>query len=293
MMIDHSKCEKCGGKVAFVGIWVNVAMMVLKLVIGVTSGSKACIADGLHSGSNIVTAFAILASQKMTRKERNKRFPFGFGKAEFVAAGFISLLIIAAAVSLITVTIDHLLKEPGAPPHISALFIAIISIGANELLFRYMRCVGTRLKSQTIMANAWANRADCFSSIAVVIGVVGSQLGFRHLDPLCAIVVVCVIIKVSSEIMIESIKALMDSSVNELYGEEITAVVLKDPDVQGISGLKTRHIGQKIWAELDILVDSDCTMQQGEEIARNVKKILYEQIRDLDKVQIHFGPAGK
>ena len=293
MAIDHKKCDKCGGRVAYVGIWTNIAMMILKLTIGFTSGSKSCIADGLHSGSNIVTAFAILASQKLTKKKENKRFPFGFGKAEFVAAGFISLLIIAAAISLISVTIEHLLQEPGAPPHFSAIFIAIISICVNEMLFRYMRCVGTRLKSQTVMANAWANRADCFSSIAVVIGVTGSQLGFHHLDPICAIIVVCVIIKVSSDIMIESIKALMDSSVNDQYGDEIKEVVSKIDDVHGISDLKTRHIGHKIWAEIEILVASDCTMQQGEDIARTVKKTLLEQIGDLDRVQIHFGPVGK
>ena len=293
MAVDHRKCEKCGARVAFVGIWTNVALMVVKLIIGFTSGSKACIADGLHSGSNIVTAFAILASQTLTNKKKNERFPFGFGKAEFIAAGFISLLIISAAVSLISVTIDHLLNEPSAAPHFSALFVAIISIGVNEMLFRYMRCVGTRLKSQTVMANAWANRADCFSSIAVVIGVTGSKMGFHHLDPICAIIVVCVIIKVSADIMIESIKALMDSSVNDLFGEEITDIVSKIEDVREISELKTRHIGQKIWAEIEILVDSDCTMKQGENIAKMVKKTLLEQIRDLDRVQIHFGPAGK
>lgn len=291
--MEHVKCEKCGGKVAFIGIWTNLTLMALKLVIGFTSGSKACIADGLHSGTNIVNAFAILASQKLTKKDRNKKFPFGFGKVEFVAAGFVSLLVIAAAVSLITVTIDHLLREPSQSPHISALFIAVISIVTNEMLFRYMRCVGTRLKSQTMMANAWANRADCFSSLAVIIGVAGSKMGFHHLDPICALVVVCVIIKVSYDIMIESIKALMDSSVNNLYGEEIRDIVSKIEEVRGITALKTRHIGQKIWAELEILVDSDCTMQQGEDIVIKVKKTLIEQVRDLDRVHIHFGPAGK
>ena len=291
--MDHAKCEKCGEKVAFIGIWTNFILMVVKLIIGFTSGSKACIADGLHSGSNIITAFAILASQKLTKKNRNEKFPFGFGKVEFVAAGFVSLLVIAAAVSLITITIDHLLREPTESPHISALFIALISIVTNEMLFRYMRCVGTRLKSQTMIANAWANRADCFSSIAVIIGVIGSKMGFHHLDPICALVVVGVIIKVSADIMIDSIKALMDSSVNNLYGEEIREIVSKIEEVRGISELKTRHIGQKIWAELDILVDSDCTMQQGEDIARKVKKILVEQVRDLDRVYIHFGPAEK
>ncbi|UCD87776.1 MAG: cation transporter [Desulfobacterales bacterium] len=265
-------------------------MVILKFTVGITSGSKACMADGLHSASNIVTAFAIMLSHKIGNKPANSRYPFGYGKVEFVAAGFISLLIIAGAVTLISVSINHLLNEPSTPPHFSALLMAIISIGANEMLFRFMRCAGTQLKSQTILANAWANRADCFSSFAVIIGVVGARLGFHHLDPVAALFVVAVIIKVSIKILIDSVKALMDSSVNDVYGEEIETIVERIEDVRGVSGLKTRHIGQKIWAELDILVDSHCSMREGHLIADRVKKVLLEKLRDLEMVLVHFKP---
>ncbi|MBF0228360.1 MAG: cation transporter [Desulfamplus sp.] len=288
--IDRAKCEKCGERVATIGIVTNIILVVMKLVVGVTSGSKACLADGLHSTSNIIAAFAITISQKLTKKSKNERFPFGFGKIEFIAAGFTSLFIIAAAIMLIYTSIDHLMQEPAAPPHLSAFLAAVISILVNEMLFRYMRCVGTRLKSQTMMANAWANRADAFSSLAVIIGVIGSRLGFHHLDPICAIVVVAIIIKVSVSILIESIKSLMDSSVNHLYGDEITEIVSKIEGVQGLAELKTRHIGQKIWAEVDIFVDSECTMKQGEDIAGRVRVILLQQVRDLERAMVHFKP---
>ncbi|MBF0209268.1 MAG: cation transporter [Desulfamplus sp.] len=288
--IDRAKCERCGERVALVGIVTNVIMVIMKLIVGVTSGSKACLADGLHSTSNIVTAFAIIVSQKLTKKAKSESFPFGFGKVEFIAAGFTSLFIIGAAIMLITASIDHLMREPTAPPHLSAILAAIISILANEMLFRYMRCVGTRLKSQTMMANAWANRADAFSSMAVIVGVLGSRLGFHHLDPICALVVVAIIIKVSISILIESIKSLMDSSVNHLYGEEITEIISNIEGVHGIADLKTRHIGQKIWAEVDIKINADCTMEHGENIAAKVKSILLEQVNDLERVIVHLKP---
>ncbi|MBF0574132.1 MAG: cation transporter [Desulfamplus sp.] len=290
MSIDRAKCEKCGERVAAIGITTNIIMVFAKLFIGVTSGSKACIADALHSMSSIVTSLAIIVSQKLTKKKKNDSFPFGFGKIEFIAAGFTSILIITAAVILISVSINSLLSDPAAPPHLSALLIAVVSVLTNEMLFRYMRCVGTRLKSQTMMASAWANRADAFSSVAVIVGVIGSKLGFHHLDPICAIVVVGIIIKVSTSILIDSIKSLMDSSVNNIYGEEISDIISKTEGVQGIAELKTRHIGQKIWAEVDIFVNSDATMKQGEEIAAKVRKNLLVQVRDLERAMVHFRP---
>ena len=285
------RCQKCGERTALAGIWTNVVLVVLKITVGVTSGSSACIADGLHSASNIITAFAIIISHKIGSKARNSRFHYGYGKIEFVAAGAISLLITAGAVVLIFVSIDHLVREPKASPHFSAVLVAIISIGANEMLFRFMRCAGTQLKSQTIIANAWANRADCFSSLAVIIGVVGSRLGFHHLDPIAALFVVAVIIKVSVKILVDSVKALMDSSVNDVYGEQIRDIVGNVTDVRGIEELRTRHIGNKIWIDVDILIDPHSTIGEGNSIAESVKAVLVRKIADLDRVMVNLKPA--
>ena len=289
MRFEH--CQKCGERTALAGIWTNVVLVILKITVGVTSGSSACIADGLHSASNIITAFAIIISHKIGIRPRNSRFHYGYGKIEFVAAGAISLLITAGAVVLIFVSIDRLMREPTAPPHFSAVLVAIISIGANEMLFRYMRCAGVQLKSQTIMANAWANRAECFSSTAVIIGVMGSKLGFHHLDPIAAIFVVAVIIKVSIKILLDSVRALMDSSVNDVYGEQITDIAGNVADVRGVRGLRTRQIGKKIWIDLDILIDPHSTIGEGNVIAEKVKATLTGKIADLERIMVHLKPA--
>jgi cation diffusion facilitator family transporter len=286
--MPQKKCEICRQRVAWVGIWINLIMVAMKIIVGVISGSKACIADGLHSASNIITAFAIMVSQKISDKESNEQFPHGYGKIEFLASGFITLFIIASAVALIAVSIKHLVNEPSKPPHLVALIMAVISIGVNEMLFRYMRCVGTQFKSQTIIANAWANRADCFSSMAVIIGVVGAKMGLAHLDPIAALFVVAVIIKVSYKIMVDSVKALMDASVNDQYGEEMITIVSGVEDVRGVSKLQTRQIGQKIWAEIEILVDATISMQDAQMTAGKVKTRLLEKMRYLERVLVDF-----
>lgn len=293
MLIPEKSCEKCSARVAWIGICTNLLLVFLKMIVGITSGSKALMADGLHSASNIITASAILVSQKFGRKEANEEFPYGYGKVEFLAAGAITVLITTGAIILIAVSIRHLLHEPRSSPRYTALLMALISIGTNEILFRYMRCVGTHTKSQTIMASAWANRADCFSSLAVIIGVLGSKMGLNHMDPVAALFVVAVIIKVSIGILKDSVKALMDSSANYIYGEEIEAIVEEIEEVKGVSGLKTRLVGHKVWAELDILVDSKCSVQDGQSIALRVKEALLSKIRDLERVLINLTPIGE
>lgn len=284
------RCEQCAKRVVTISLCTNTILAVIKIFVGIASGSKACVADGLHSSANIITSLAIVVSHRIGRKEASDRFPYGYGKVEFVAAGFVSLLIIGGAIALIVVSIKHLLHEPSGAPHYSAMLMGLISVCANEMVFRYMRCVGTQFKSQTVLASAWASRADCFSSIAVVLGVAGAKLGFHHLDPITALVVVAVIIKMSTKILGESIKALMDSSVNHVYSDQIEAVVRDIEQVHGISELMTRHVGQKIWVEMEIQVNSQCTLQEGQMITERVRQGLLGKVKDLEQILIRLGP---
>lgn len=291
--IARENCENCGQQVAWVGIVVNFVLVVLKVFVGITSGSKALLADGLHSASNIITAFVILISRRLTKRRATPEFQYGYGKAEFLAAAFVTLFIVISAIGLIMVSIKHLLHAPSHAPHATAVIVAIISIGANELLFRFMRCAGTSLKSQTILANAWGNRADCLSSFAVILGVVGSQFGIPHLDPIAALIVVAVIIKISVTILIDSVRFLMDVSVNDHYAEEIKDVVRDIEGVQKIADLRTRQFGHYIWAELDILVDPLHSLKNGHFIGQKVQNELVSKIHDLEFATVYVKPNGE
>ncbi len=288
--VDIQKCKVCGRRVAWTGIWVSFALTILKFVIGYTSGSKALIADGLHSASNIITAMAILVSQNLIRQKESNKFAYGYGKVEFLTAGFVSLLVIIGAVLLIVISIKHLLHEQSVPPHLTALLVAVISIACNEMMFRYMKCAATRLNSQAIMATAWANRADCFSSVAVMLGVIGSRFAISHLDPIAALFVVGVIVKINSSILMDSVRSLMDVSVNDIYSDDIKDIVREVEGVEGLSALKTRQVGHYVWAEVDIQVEPLHCMGNAHTIGQRVKDTLLKKIKDLEKVTVHVSP---
>ncbi|MEI6126269.1 MAG: cation diffusion facilitator family transporter [Pseudomonadota bacterium] len=289
--MKYYKCEQCENRVVAISLCTNVILAAAKIFVGVAGGSKACIADGLHSTVNTITLLAIVVSRKITKKEATSEFPYGYGKVEFVLAWFVSMLITGGAIVLMIEAVKHLVHEPIEPPHSSVMLMSLISIVANEMIFRYMRCVGLRAKSQTIMASALASRANSFSSLAVFFGVAGAMLGFHHLDPMTALVVVVVIISMSGKILLQSSKALMDSSVNHAYREQIEDIVRGIEQVQGIGDLKTRHVGQKIWAELEIQVLPHCTLGQGQLIAGQVRQTLLKNVTDLEKVLVHLGPV--
>jgi len=277
--------------VGWIGIGANLAMVVLKIVVGLTAGSRACLADALHSSTNIITAFAIFISRKMTSKPVDEKYPYGYGKAEFIAAGAVSVLIMILTIVLVVTAIEHIIYKPVPPPHPIAMLVALLSIVANEVLFRYFRCVGTQLRSQTIIANAWANRADSFSSAAVVAGVVGSHLGFHHLDPIAAVVVAAIIIKVSIDCIRDSIAGLMDRSVPPETLRALREAVSEVKEIERIQYMRARILGNKIWVDLGVCVSPEHTVSDCERIRGNVHECIMEGIPEVDNVLVDFEPA--
>lgn len=282
------ECIRCGQRVGWVGVGANLALVALKVVVGITSGSRACLADALHSSSNIVTAFAIFISRKMTNRPADEERQYGYGKSEFIAAAIVSIIIIILTISLIAVSLKHIIYEPVPPPHLSALLVAILSIITNEVLFRYFRCVGTELRSQTIIANAWANRADCFSSAAVVIGVIGARLGFHHLDPIAAVFVAAIIIKVSYNCVKESVAGLMDRNVPQETMVTLNKIVKRVEEIQNIRHLRARLLGDKIWVDLGVEVDPKFTVSDCETIADDVRENIFKGIQGVGQILIDF-----
>ena len=289
-LIIDKNCQKCINRVGWFGIWTSVLLAFLQGAVGFLTGSTACLAIALQSICNVITAGAIIITQKVSSKPANEEFPLGYGKVEFIAAGFTCLLFgcVAAVVSYMAL---QQLMRPAAAFDFTPILVAVVSIIANELLFYYMRCVATQAKSQSIMANAWTNRADSYASAVVAVCAFGSWMGLPRLDSLAAFIVVALIVKVLFKVFMEALRGLMDSSVNPLYKDKVETIASAVVGVKGVRKVRTKQVGRKIWAELDVIVDPDCSIQDAQTIAAAVKKALLARIEEMEEALVNFKPV--
>ncbi|MGA2228785.1 MAG: cation diffusion facilitator family transporter, partial [Syntrophobacteraceae bacterium] len=176
------------------------------------------------------------------------------------------------------------------PPYPSALLMALVSILANVVLARYLRCAGTQLKMQSLLSSAWAHRENLVSSVIVFVGVLGAELGLGVMDPIAAILVVAILVKACAQIVLDSVKALMDFSANSIYGKKVTAIVEEVEGVEHLSAVRTRKIGHKVWFDLDICVNPSQSILEANHIAQKVKNALLKQVADLEKVTVNCRP---
>lgn len=291
-MLDKD-CLQCVSRIGWFGIWSSILLALLQGAVGFTSGSKACLAIALQSISNIIASGAIIITEKVSTKPTNDEFPYGFGKVEYIAAAFTCLIIGAMSVYLSLIALGQLMGPLGKTMDFAPILVAVFSLIANEVMFHYTKCVGTHSKSPTIMASAWACRADSYAAGVVAVCVLGSWFGIPRLDAVGALVVVVLIFRVLLRVFVDALKGLLDHSANDRYAGRIEDIVLAIDEVKGIRKVRTKHMGRKVWAEMDIVVDDDCTIQNGQRVAHAVRDALLAKIDELERVIVRFGPEKK
>ncbi len=291
--IDYKK----GEKITIACIIGNIVLSALKLVAGIIGGSKAMIADSLHSASDIVATSVVLVGIKVAQKPADSEHPYGHGKVEPIAAAFVGVTLIFAAFIIVKGIVESIINQTFGTPTFLALAAAVVSIVVKEIMFRITYAAGKKIKSESIMADAWHHRSDAYSSIGTFIGIlgaiIGGKLGIRflqYLDPIAGAVVACMIFKVAYDILKHAVKGLMDSSPE---GEQLMKIWDAAAGIEGVvtvSDIKARYIGQRLFIDLEIGVDSERSVDEGHTLAAFARSRIIDSVPDAYEVMVHVEP---
>lgn len=284
-------------KVTWIGFFVNVLLSVGKLIAGFVGRSGAMIADGVHSVSDFATDIVVLLFVRISAKPKDEDHDYGHGKYETLATVVIGVALAAVAIGILIDSAERIAQvlrgESIARPGIVALVAAAVSIVAKEALYWYTMLTAKRVDSPALKANAWHHRSDAFSSIGTLIGIGGAYFlseQWRVLDPIAAIVVGALIIKVAYDLVMPGLNELLERSLPKEQEDEIVALVLTDKRLSDVHNLKTRRIGAGIAVELHVRVQGNMTVNESHAITRNIEQLLRQQYGDRTQVIIHIEP---
>jgi len=254
--------------------------------VGYLTGSKGLFADGIHSLSDVVATSGVIVSLKISDKGDDPKYPYGRGKIEFVSCVFVYSILFIVAILILVGAISSIISGDQRVPNLISLFTAVVSVTANIILFKLGLCAGNAVNSPAIIANANENKADMLSSIAVIFGIIGSNLGYTYSDPLAAVVVGLIILRTSSVLGWRAIKALIDTSlpVNKL--KVINEVILEVKGVERVNYIKARRIGKQYWLDVEIQVSPQLLVREGEIISQVVKHKLMKISQRLKNVVV-------
>lgn len=289
--LTDTERQAAGRRSTLVSVAVNVVLTLLQMAIGLIAHSQALVADAIHSLSDLLSDGVVLFANKHSHKAPDAEHPYGHRRFETAASAAIGALLLAVGIGMLVRSVETL-QAPGDIPqvHSVALVVALIALTSKELLFRYMLRVAKRLRSSMLVANAWHARSDAASSLVVAVGIIANLGGFHLADPLAALVVGLMIIRMGWKFFYAAFNDLMDASVDDDTEHRIRQHILDTPGVLGIHALKTRKMGDMIWVEVDIEMDANLTIAQGHDIAVAARDRVMEKEPVLD-VTTHFDPV--
>ena len=284
-----------GLKVTWVGMAVNVILVVLKLSAGIFARSQALIADGVHSISDLVSDIIVIVGLRWGRQEEDEDHPFGHARIETVSSMLIGIILILVALGLAWNAIGSLYEHHKSTPGIAAIVAAAVSILLKEAMYWYTVKVGWRIKSPALIGNAWHHRSDALSSVAVLIGVAGAYLNpsWHLADSFAALIVTYFIAKMGVGLAWTAIKEIVDTAPDRKTLEEIRRTGYGIEGVRQVHDVRARYSGAQVLVEMHIVVDPELTVREGHAIARKVKRTLLSDIADVSQVIIHVDPEFK
>jgi cation diffusion facilitator family transporter len=172
-------------------------------------------------------------------------------------------------------------------PHVYVVWIALFSVLLNEFIYQYTRKVANRINSDMLHANALHSRSDAAASLVVLIGVVGSLLGFSFLDPIAAVIVGILIIKMGFTLGLSNVNELVDAGVDPETLEKIRHTILSVHGVKNIHLLRTRKMAGRILVDVHLIVSPYLSVSEGHHIGDHVLKNLYSGIENVSDVTVH------
>ncbi|MET1066161.1 MAG: cation diffusion facilitator family transporter [Arthrobacter sp.] len=271
-------------KVSLLGLGTTA---LFQLVIVLISGSVALLADTVHNFSDALTAVPLWVAFLLGRRRATRTYTYGYGRAEDLAGLFIVAMIALSAVVAAVESIRRFF-EPQPVNNLGWVLAAgLVGFAGNELVAIYRIRVGRRIGSAALVADGVHARTDGFTSLAVVVGIVGVWLGFPLADPIVGLLISAAIVVLLWGTMRDVGRRLMDG-VDPGLTDRVTALIEQHSRTGGTARL--RWSGHRLHVEITVPLNPDDRMREFASVAAHLEEGTRAALPHLGSVTVV--PAG-
>ncbi len=267
------------------------ATALIQLIVVFTSGSVGLLADTIHNFADALTAVPLWIAFSLGRRAANRRYTYGYGRAEDIAGVFIVLMILLSTIIAGYESVTKLIN-PTAVSNLGWVAVAsIIGFLGNEIVAVFRIRVGNEIGSAALVADGQHARTDGLTSLAVLFGVIGVWLGFPQADPLVGLLITIAILFILKDTSVAMWRRLMDAVDPEL----VDTVEHEAAEVEGVvavESVRVRWLGHRLRVELNITVDEDLPTKSSHQIAEQVRHHLFHELPKLEEIIVHVNPCG-
>jgi cation diffusion facilitator family transporter len=279
------------------GIWaLKLSMLalgvtaVMQVVIVLFSGSAALLADTIHNFGDAATSGPLWLSFALQRRGRTRKFTYGYGRTEDIAGVIIVALIFGSACLAGCESVRKLI-DPQPVRHLWWVAgAAIVGFIGNEAVAVFRMRVGRQIDSAALVADGKHSLVDGFTSLGVLIGVIGVALGVPVLDPIVGLAITVTILFIVKDAARSVFRRLLDGIEPDIL-EQVEHAPLHVDGVREVHEVRARWMGHRLHADLHITVDPHLTVTEAHTIAERVYQSLKEHVPSFADATIHVCPS--
>lgn len=277
-------------KISITSIVINTLLSAFKFAAGVLAHSSAMVSDAVHSLSDVLSTFAVIAGVNLAEKKGDHEHPYGHERLESIFSQLLSLMLFLTAVSIGYSGVKSIINQSYTTPGALALVAAAVSVIVKEIMYRYTIVVAKKANSLALRADAWHHRTDALSSVGAFLGIMGAMVGYPICDSLVSILISLFIIKAAWDIFMDATNQLVDRSCDDETEHKILDTVSAQDGVISVDELKTRLFGSKMYVDVEIGADGSMTLFEAHKIAHSVHDAIENTFPNVKHCMVHVNP---
>ena len=271
-------------KISLYSIGINFILSLIKIVGGIISGSAALTADGIHSLSDLAASLSVYVGIVISNK-KSELFPHGLYKVENLVALVSAFAIFFAGYEIAKDVLFGELQE------IKNLWVALVVIGLTVAITyfysMYEKKMAIKLNSPSLMADAEHIKSDFYTALVVFVGVLGQYFGYAIIEKIAVVIVVYFIFHSGFEILKESIKVLLDASLDHESIDKIREILNNEELIEKTNTITGRNAGSFKFVHLDLKLKTD-SLKEAHAFSHKLEEKIKKEIPFVEKVIIHY-----
>jgi len=282
-----------GLRAALMAMAVSVALGTIKVTSGLVGHSYALVADGVESLLDIVSSLAVWGGLKISATDPNKRFPYGYGKAEALVGVLIAGALLLTAAALAVQSVREILAPHRAPAWWT-LIVLVVVVATKELLFRRLLKTGSEIDSRAVESDAWHHRSDAITSLAAAVGIsvaLWGGKGWESADDWAALAACGLIAFNGVRLARGALAEVLDAAPEDTHLAQIRATAEAVDGVAAIETCRARKSGLGWLVDIHVEIDGDLPVREGHRLAHEVKDALLDADLGVLDALVHVEPA--
>lgn len=268
---------------------LNLTVAVAKIAFGYASGAISILSDGFHSTADAATNVIGLVGIYAAKQPADEDHPYGHRKYETVAAAAVTAMLLVIVLEVLRNAIEHLTgKSDLSEISLTGVAIMVFTLIVNLFVVRYESRQAERLRSELLLADATQTRGDVWTSVAVIIALIGARLGYPILDPIAALVITGFIGHAAFQIGTTTTRILSDRIV--MSEADIERVVMSVPEVIGCEKIRTRGSEDHVFLDLHVWFPGNMPLTEAHARSHDVKDLLMSRYPQIADAVIHIEP---